>query len=405
MVRIIFIVFLLQTLLLSKETSIIPKRIGPQFFNEKGYLLLPAPYSIPGIGEGIAYFASFNNYYGNSDLFVSKLEGDVTGYLLGVWDVHLIKNRLLVDLTFHDMDKIGISNYATRGMNNSADTYSILEFDKNLNTTIEATLTFYDRRLEFIALYSQSQSRLSAIYSNNGSLIEAINNQETVHRDNHSFATLIDLTNDRLNPTKGLRTEIKYQQSQPASDFYPDYYTLNYNLTGYVPVGRRSTLALNYFKSDAIVTREGETDKVEIAKRVGSEPSVIDNQYQENRLGHASSLGGVSRLRSYPGDRFIGAHTESVGMELRLNLTAERKPFNLYFMKDIRTGIQFAFFHEIGTAADNRDDLWHETRSSTGLGARFIMGSGVVYRFDFAKGDEGSEMSIIVDYPWEGSFD
>ncbi len=80
------------------------------------------------------------------------------------------------------------------------------------------------------------------------------------------------------------------------------------------------------------------------------------------------ALGGSSRLRSYAGGRFSGAHTEFYGYEFRWNLTDENTPFDLYFIKDFRTGFQLAFFYETGTVAEQREDLWTKSRNSTGLG-------------------------------------
>ena len=70
------------------------------------------------------------------------------------------------------------------------------------------------------------------------------------------------------------------------------------------------------------------------------------------KYGTASSLGGSSRLRSYAGGRFSGAHSEFYGYEFRWNLTDENTPFDLYFIKDFRTGFQLAFFYETGTVAE-----------------------------------------------------
>ena len=118
------------------------------------------------------------------------------------------------------------------------------------------------------------------------------------------------------------------------------------------------------------------------------------------KYGTASSLGGSSRLRSYAGGRFSGAHTEFYGYEFRWNLTDENTPFDLYFIKDFRTGFQLAFFYETGTVAEQREDLWTKSRNSTGLGARLVTGSGFIYRFDVATGSEGAETTLFVDYPW-----
>ncbi len=398
---------------LADSNTTIPERRGAQFLNEQGYLVIPAPYSLPGIGEGVSYFSSFNNYLGNTDIFAMKIDGDVGGTMLGLWDIFLIDKRLFIDLTYHDFDKAAITNYSARGLDTAADDYSILETDQLRSSSLKATLSFFERRLELIGKYSKEESRLTAIKNPDGTLIQNLSNVEPTQNTHRSFIATLDLTDDRQNPIRGIRTEIQYQKSDARSDFDPDYFTMHYNITGYIPINGKSTLALNAFRSDAVVTRTGELDKTLIAQELGFDcssgcsdtiQSVIDNRYQQNLLGTAQGMGGSTRLRSYPGNRFLGAHAEAVGIEYRWNLAAERKPFNLYFMKDIRTGMQFAFFHEIATVADDRKDLWRSTRSSSGIGARFIMGSGVVYRFDFAAGDEGSEISIIVDYPWETTF-
>jgi hemolysin activation/secretion protein len=98
--------------------------------------------------------------------------------------------------------------------------------------------------------------------------------------------------------------------------------------------------------------------------------------------------------------RYRGAHTRFFGTEFRWNLTDEKTPFNLWFLKDIRTSFQIAFFYEIGSIADHEEDLFEETRHSTGVGLRAVMASGIVFRIDVATGEEGSEFVIFFDYPW-----
>ena len=79
---------------------------------------------------------------------------------------------------------------------------------------------------------------------------------------------------------------------------------------------------------------------------------VVDNIVEANTYGTVGSLGGTSRLRSYPHDRFTAAHALFYGAEFRWNLTEERQPFDIVIMKDIRTVWQAAFFYEAGTVAD-----------------------------------------------------
>ncbi|MCZ6749217.1 MAG: hypothetical protein O7D96_07980, partial [SAR324 cluster bacterium] len=108
--------------------------------------------------------------------------------------------------------------------------------------------------------------------------------------------------------------------------------------------------------------------------------------------------------RSYPQDRFQGAHTAFYGAEFRWNLTDELTPFDYLFWKDVRTGIQLAFFGETGTVAESRGKLWDESRESYGMGLRLITGSGSVYRADYATGDEGGELTVFFFYPWGQDF-
>ena len=114
-------------------------------------------------------------------------------------------------------------------------------------------------------------------------------------------------------------------------------------------------------------------------------------------------LGGTERLRSYVGGRYSGAHVESRGAEFRWNLSDEKTAFDWYFIKDIRTGFQLAFFYEEGTVANKATELWQEKRTSAGIGTRVVTSSGFVYRLDFATGQEGGSTIVIFDYPW-GTF-
>ena len=60
-----------------------------------------------------------------------------------------------------------------------------------------------------------------------------------------------------------------------------------------------------------------------------------------------------------------------------------------------------AFFAEVGTVSERSSQLWDETRYSVGAGIRLVAASGAVYRADVAVGDEGAEVIVIFDYPWE----
>jgi hypothetical protein len=180
-------------------------------------------------------------------------------------------------------------------------------------------------------------------------------------------------------------------------------------------MGRISTWVFNYFRSDAHVLRQGETDFTTIEQETGlncSDPSLTLEEQQEcidvvngikaaNTYGTAGSFGGTSRLRSYPNDRYKGAHAVFYGTEFRLNLTEEARPFDIFIAKDIRTVLQLAFFYELGSVEDERKRLGDIYRASYGAGFRMVTASGVVFRADVAAGREGFETTIIFGYPWE----
>ena len=181
-------------------------------------------------------------------------------------------------------------------------------------------------------------------------------------------------------------------------------------ITAYIPIGSLSTLALHYFQSDAVVDRPGLIDSNQIGlDNFGclyattcsvEQKNTIDTFVAENRYGTSTSLGGLDRLRSYPLGRFQGAHTIFYAVEFRWNLTEEATPFNYFIWKDVRTGLQVAFFAETGSVADTKEEVGNTFASSYGVGFRLVSGSGNVYRADLATGDEGAEVTVIFTYPW-----
>ncbi|MGE4295035.1 MAG: hypothetical protein AB7E49_04980 [Campylobacterales bacterium] len=402
-----FLPLFIPLLLLAWE---VPDRRKDQFVAEQGYLFMPAPYSMPGIGEGVAFYGGFNNYLGQSDLFGVQTVGDAEGTLLGLWDLHLIKRRWFVDVTYLNFSKTGINQYSVRGMDSSSDDYAVAAMDRFENLIIKNTLAFDERRFEISAEYVRQRFRLTELLDADGNLLSSIDDPKLRSGENISLRVLWDLTDDRQDPLRGVRMGAELSKSPRSSSADPDFYTLGLNVAGYIPVGRQSTWVWSYMASQANVSARGELDRAAIAANLGygcypacSQAALeqIENEYLYNRYGNAKDLGGENRLRAYPGGRFKGAHSQMIGTELRLNFSAERKPVDFLLMRDIRTGIQLALFHEVGTVAERASDLWSETRSASGLGVRFVMGSGFVYRFDYAVGDEGSQMVIFVSYPWE----
>jgi len=391
-----------------------PDRRRDQFEKSFGYAIFPYPYSLPGIGEGIGLVGGAMNI---ADTYVDAygilFGGDVKGASLGVADIHLIPKTLILDTGVALVSAATIRSYGTRGMNTDKNDYRLLELGDMEYYGGRLTATFFDRRFEvYGAIYSGS-SKLESIRDNNGNVI--IQSQDPHKSTGHTtlVGTRLDLTDDYTDPRRGIRFDVTRTQSS-AAELDPNYYIMDYNTSAYVPLGRRSTWAFNFLRSDAVVIRQGETDPLKLQQQQGiicstiADPTqrqfcneVFDNLALNNKYGTATQLGGFSRLRSYPQGRFRGAHTLFYGTEIRWNLTDEKTPYNIFIMKDVRTAVQIAAFYESGSTADLYSDLGRSWRDSYGFGLRIVTASGIVFRGDMAFGKEGFEPEIFIGYPWE----
>lgn len=411
---IVVIVFALAYLAMSTANAM--ERRRDQFSKEPGYYIVPMPYSLPGIGEGFLVGASFNNINDtHSDVIGFVLGGAIVGAGLVSIDNHLIKDRLILDVGLQNLSQVSVQSYNSRGMSGAEDDFSILELQDAQYYSMRLTGTWLDRMLEVYGGAIEGESRLSAIRDNDGNLIQTASNAATNSPTVYTLGLRLDWTDDYLDPRSGVRYQLARWWTNNDDIRDPEYYQVEHNLTGYIPVGKRSTVVLNYFQSDAHVTRQGETDFATVESEQGlncSDPGltaaeqaqciqVINNIIAHNTYGTAESLGGWGRLRAYPEGRYKGAHSQFLGAEFRWNLTDEFTPFDIWIAKDVRTTFQVAFFYERGTVADALAELGDTWRESYGVGARMVTASGLVIRGDVAGGDEGTEVSIIIGYPWE----
>ena len=410
---------ILATAFVPEADSFIPERRRPQFSTDPGHLFIPAPYSIEGIGKGIALFGTAYNIADSyTDVFGAVITGDIQGVGAGVTDFHIIRERLFLDLTYQNMNKVVIQSYSQRGMDTSGDDYILVEIDEMVFTGARLVLSFEERMFELYAQGYDGSYRIGALREPDGEVIVEAGDSAGNNFNLYGAGMVLDLTDDRSDPRRGVRFDTNFGWSPPKDSDNPDFVVMDLNLTLYVPVGKRNTWVFNYFSSDAFVQSQGITDRSRIEAELGfdcsgivdlqeraecekSTEQYIDNVIAANRYGTAAGLGGRTRLRSYAENRFEGAHTAFAGTEFRWNITEESKPVNLGFIKDIRTGVQAAFFYEIGSGAELPGDVWQETRSSMGVGLRVVNASGLIYRLDVATGDEGEAVTVIINYPWE----
>lgn len=407
-------VLFLSALPVAADSNFIPERRRSQYPNEPGHVLVPYLFALPGIGTGYGFLGAASNIGGsNTDVAGTLFFGDVKGAAGAVDSIHLVPRRLILDAGGASLSRVTIQSYSERGMGSDKNDYSVAEFGNAWFGGFRLIATFLERRLEFyIGTYGGS-IRLESLSDREGNKIIDAEDAPKTRARSTVFGMDIDLTDDAFDPRRGARLETSLWRSLPHGS-EANFYYIDTSATAYLPIGSRSTWAFNYFRSDAHVLDEGETDPTVIELDLGldcdsiPDPAeqnrclqFVDNTVAANRYGTASSLGGLSRLRSYSEGRFQGAHTEFLGTELRWNLTDEYSPFDIYIMKDIRTAVQIALFYEIGTVADRPGDLREITRSSYGGGMRLVTASGVVYRVDFSTGRDRFAPSIFFQYPWE----
>ena len=392
------------------------ERRSEQFPTEFGYLALPLPYIIPGAGSGFGILGGFNNVPFGSlettlDLFAIGIAGDIGGNILFATDFPVYPKTILLDFGQGNFDKGSFRSYRNRRMDSDPDDFVISELSDTKFIFTRLAITLFDRMFDIFGFQTRNKSTLSAIRDKDGDLIYEAN--QSFEGDSSSYGFQIDWTDDRTDPQKGVRLIYSTSDSPAVDSDSPDYFVQSYNLTFYVPVFSYSTFAMNWYRSGATVRKQGNTDlDYLIAKETATCLSncnsdtieiLAKNSQATNLYGSGGNLGGTERLRSYVGGRYSGGQVESRGAEFRWNLSDEKVSFDWYFVKDIRTGFQFAFFYEEGTVADKVSELWQEKRTSAGAGTRVVTASGFVYRLDFATGQEGNSTILIFDYPW-GTF-
>jgi len=390
------------------------ERRKEQFLTESSYLIFPLPYSLEGIGDGIVITGLAGNIAEtNIDAYVLGITGAARGTMTNISDIHLLPKRLILEVQKMDIERVTVNNYEKRGMNTRRNDYKILELDKVVNDYARLTLSLFERRLELFGEYERQLVRVTKVRDNEGDIISNMENDPYKgDTKKTSLGIVVDYTDDRQDPRKGIRLELSRSDSPRQERQDADFYVINQGMSLYYPIAKQGTLALNYFASSADVTDKGDTNPANIRNELTmncapadtecltAEQELVDIFIAQRSYGTATPLGGENRLRAYSRERYNGAHSLYYAAELRWNFSQGVKPFNFWIWKDIATGIQVALFHEWGTVAEHRSDLGDTWRSSYGLGFRLVSASGYVYRADLANGREGEAVTVIFEYPW-----
>ena len=103
------------------------ERRRDQFAKEPGHYIVPMPYSVPGLGQGLLLGVLATNAHDSyTDYFGVITTGDIEGIGAGIVDMHLINERLIAAVIVSKTNKAQIANYASRGMTSSKDRKSVV---------------------------------------------------------------------------------------------------------------------------------------------------------------------------------------------------------------------------------------------------------------------------------------
>ena len=189
-------------------------RSRPQFMTEPSYLIFPLPYSLPGIGHGLLLTGLAGNIAEtNIDVYALGITGDAEGMMIAVGDIHILPELLILNLSHQDISKAAVNNYDKRGMDSSADDYTLIGVNKVISDSAELTLSLFDRRFELTAAFYKQEAHIVNISDSKGNLIIDLTDPFISKSESRSLGFLVDYTDDRENPKEGVRFGAVYRQS------------------------------------------------------------------------------------------------------------------------------------------------------------------------------------------------
>ena len=391
------------------------------FTKQYGHLFVPLPYSLPGLGEGLLFIGNFGNIADTTTDLATILGVGDAEFIFGFLDeFFIVPDYVYLQYVKAQGFKYALTNYRSRGMNTEKNdfVYALGNYWEYDAPTFK--LTLYDRMLELGLGRSKQKGRFEKFVAPDDDDLTKQGEtrvtfdpaREVNFGDKLEFTARIDYTDDYRDPRKGIRNILYLDRQTASSSSEPSFDVITNDLQFYIPFLEKSTLVLNLTFSDANVRKEGETD-LEVLKQQSNYYSCTSESCRETTLGNAKNtmninkhgtslyLGGPDRLRSYPQQRFQGAHTVYFATEFRWNFSAaDGDEIDLFFMQDLVDEMQVAFFFEQGSVSETKSELGDTVKYSFGSGFRLLSGSGNLYRADFATGDEGPQVTVIIQYPW-----
>ena len=396
--------------------SITFERRQDQFDKTPGLFVVPAPYAIPGIGNGLFVIGYLGNIAETSaDVFGMGFVGDGQGFFASVDELFVIPEWSYLALTQGRMARFGQNVYSSRGMKSEKNDFNIYVGEDFTFYNYEVVFTHFERRIELAYGFNGGNGKFVEIKDYEGELVQKLGSPIEVDFAQKHVQLKIDLTDDYGDPRDGLNIRI-LRDRFPSVNQGAAFDSMTFALTYYLPIPENNTWAFHYFRSDARVRQEGNTDLESLKTTQGfyacggyaaCEAATLksaQNRLNANKNGSSKSLGGADRLRSYPLSRYQAAHTLFYGTELRWNFSTENTKLDYWLLQDVQQALQAVFFWEQGSVAEEVGEIGETIRSSYGTGIRLVTKSGSVYKFEVASGDEGAEMILFFEYPWIGLF-
>ena len=400
--------FFMPSMVLSYEFP--PERTQREADKELGWMFAPLPGCVEGVGCALPIAGLISNFYKSTDLVIIKTlaKGDIEATVVQLQKFPIIDEKLLLKFLYYDWD-ISFLSY-DRGIHSGKNDY--YQTFENLNTsTINLQSQFYNQHLEIQIGYSSGGTKISKIFDADGNQFSNIQSPLRTWVD-HTIGTQIDLTDNHLEPREGIRFELLHNASNYGLSELSDYDVNSLNLTTYIPFLGSDTLLINVFQSRSYISEHGLTDENALRNKFSlgcdfemeadacrnTETKRINYWRKRNQSGKATALGGLNRMRAYSLGRFYAGNSSNYALEYRLNFSEKQTPMNWIVLGGVRTVLQASFFYEIGSVSDHISQLHEKMKSSFGVGFRAII-SGLIYRIDIAKGEDGIAPTIFINYP------
>ncbi len=398
---------------------------------ELSYFIYPIAYTVPGVGTGTGVGASL--LYGDFNFTVAQIRG--------TWDFDSI---LLKDIPLFFTQQVTLSfawahlrngkfTLYDRGIDSAEEPLLDVELEDSRATGLELSFYFLQRQVQLYTGYSVNVIKIKEFHEREVDDFETTYLQQAnILKINDVYKPVIvryglrwDNTDDPIDRREGF--DLRYEQYSSLFDFIMTFKIHDYSLSYYLPFeGKRSVLATNLFysrsesstKGDFLFTRSQEGDRNECVLKVlaGEEDNYdssvltpeefcsipdagIDHYLRferQNPVG-ATTLGGSSRLRSYPVSRFWDTHSAYFGVEYRWYFAENAFDFNWIIERGLFKAMQLAIFWDTGSVSP--DGNFDKFKDSVGVGYRIVLG-GVILRMDYATGSEGDQFIAFFGHPF-----